>query len=128
MKIQWQCLTKMSWYPQIVCYRWTLQQNVSVPPYNRLLKISNTGLRILLWIKVLFLPENSDFLQKDADISKIKKALVIKGVLVVCFGALWDNVWSEPKKLTPIFYYFVTKKAEMKINPPKLLFSINLFC
>ena len=74
------------------------------------------------------MPENSDFLQKDADISKIKKALVIKGVLVVCFGALWDNVRSEPKKLTPIFYYFVTKKAEMKINPPKLLFSINLFC
>ena len=30
--------------------------------------------------------------------------------------ALWDNFCSEAKKLTPIFYYFFTKKAKMKIN------------
>ena len=29
---------------------------------------------------------------------------------------LWDNFWSEPKKLTPIFF---TKKFKMKINHPK---------
>ena len=33
-----------------------------------------------LWVKVLFLPKNADFLQKNADISKIRTALVLKGI------------------------------------------------
>ena len=40
-------------------------------------KISNTALTISLWVKVLFLPKNADFWQKNADISKIKMALVL---------------------------------------------------
>ena len=43
-------------------------------------KIFKTALTILLWVKVPFLPKSSDFLQKIADISKIKMALVLKGI------------------------------------------------
>ena len=43
-------------------------------------KISNTALTLLLWVKVLFLPKNADFLQKNADISEIKEALVLEGI------------------------------------------------
>ena len=44
------------------------------------LKISNTALALLLLVKVLFLPKNAAFLQRNADISKIKRALVLKGI------------------------------------------------
>ena len=47
---------------------------------NRTKKISNTALTILLWVQVLLLPENTDFLQKYTDISKIKRTLVLKGI------------------------------------------------
>ena len=40
----------------------------------------NTTLTLLLWVKVLFSQENADFLQKNADISKINRALVLKGI------------------------------------------------
>ena len=35
------------------------------------LKISNVALTLLLWVKIVFLPKNTDFLQKNADINKI---------------------------------------------------------
>ena len=35
---------------------------------------------LLLWLKVLHLTKNVDYLQKNADISKIKKFLVLKGI------------------------------------------------
>ena len=35
---------------------------------------------LLLWVKVLFWPKNADFLQQNADIKKIKRALVLKGI------------------------------------------------
>ena len=35
---------------------------------------------LLLWVRVLFLPRNADFLPKNADISKIKRVLVPKGM------------------------------------------------
>ena len=38
------------------------------------------NITILLWAKVLFLPKNGDFFQKNADINKIKMALVLKGI------------------------------------------------
>ena len=43
-------------------------------------KIFNTTLTLLLWVKVLFFPKNAEFLQKNADISKVKRALVLKGI------------------------------------------------
>ena len=43
-------------------------------------KISNTAVKILLWIKVLLWPKNTDFLQRNADISKIKRAWVPKSI------------------------------------------------
>ena len=33
---------------------------------------TNTALPLLLWVKVLFLPKNEDFLQKNVDISRIR--------------------------------------------------------
>ena len=36
---------------------------------------------LLLSVKVPFLPKNADFLQKNADISKIMGDLVLKGIL-----------------------------------------------
>ena len=43
-------------------------------------KISKTALTLLLWVKVLFLPKNADYCKKrNANISKIKRALVLKG-------------------------------------------------
>ena len=43
-------------------------------------KIKNAALTLLIWVKVLFCPKNADLLQKSAGISKIKKALVLKGI------------------------------------------------
>ena len=43
-------------------------------------KIFNTALTLLLWVKVLFWPKKADFLQKNGDISKIKRALAVKGI------------------------------------------------
>ena len=45
---------------------------------NNAKKFRNTSLRLVLCVKVLFWPKNADFLQKNADISKIKRALVLK--------------------------------------------------
>ena len=42
------------------------------------LKISNTALTIILWVKVLFSLKNDDFVKKYADIIKIKRALILK--------------------------------------------------
>ena len=42
--------------------------------------ISKTALMLLLWVKVLFWPKKTDLMQKNADIRKIKKAFVLKGV------------------------------------------------
>ena len=39
-----------------------------------------TALTLLLWVKILFFPKNTDFLEKNADISRIKKALALKGI------------------------------------------------
>ena len=53
---------------------------LSYKNWKQNLKISNTALTPLLWVKVLFLLKNADFLQKNADISKIKRVLVLKGI------------------------------------------------
>ena len=45
-------------------------------------KISNTAVTLLLWVKVLvlFLLKSAIFFSKNADISKIKRDLVLKGI------------------------------------------------
>ena len=43
-------------------------------------KISDAALTRLLWVKVLFWQKNADFLQKNANISKIKRALVLRDI------------------------------------------------
>ena len=47
---------------------------LSYKNWKQNLKISNTALTLLLWVKVLFWTKNANFLQKNADISKIKGA------------------------------------------------------
>ena len=42
------------------------------------LKISNTALTTILWVKLLFSLKNDDFMKKYADIIKIKRALILK--------------------------------------------------
>ena len=37
---------------------------------------------LLLWVKVLFLTKNADFLQNNDGISKVKGVLVLKGIFV----------------------------------------------
>ena len=71
------------WKPDfelIVCktYNFINSNLLSYKNWKQNWKISNTVLTLLLWVKVLFWPKNSDFLQKDADISKIQWALVPK--------------------------------------------------
>ena len=43
-------------------------------------KIDSTALKLLLWVKILFWLKSADFLQKNADIRKIKRTLVLKGM------------------------------------------------
>ena len=58
--------------------------------------INNTAFTLWLWVKVLFLQKIADFFQENAGISKIKKALVLKGIFsettYVC--VLTCQIWS----------------------------------
>ena len=47
---------------------------LSYKNWKQNIKISNTALTLLLWVKVLFWTKNANFLQKIAEISKIKGA------------------------------------------------------
>ena len=53
---------------------------LSYKTWKQNLKISTTALKPFLWVKVLFLLKNADFLQENADISKIKVVLVLKDI------------------------------------------------
>ena len=50
----------------------------SYKSWKQNLNISNTTIILLLWVKILFLPKNPDFLQENANISKIKGVLALK--------------------------------------------------
>ena len=69
-------------YSYMVCETYVLHtSNLSCyKNWKRNLKISNTAFILLLWVKVLSLIKNANFLQKNADISKIKWVLVLKGI------------------------------------------------
>ena len=51
----------------------------NLPSWKQNSKISNTATILLLWLMVLSLLKNAKFLQKNADISKIKEVLQLKG-------------------------------------------------
>ena len=40
------------------------------------------SLTLLLWVKVLFRPKNANFMKKNADISKTKRALALKTIFI----------------------------------------------
>ena len=63
---------------------------------NRTKKKTNTAHTLLLWVKVLFLPKNADFLQKNAAISKSKRALVLKDS-ETAYGCVRKCLKSQPK-------------------------------
>ena len=50
----------------------------------------------MLWVKVLFFTKNADFLQKYADISKIKGVLLLKGIFfeTTYLFVLTHQIWS----------------------------------
>ena len=54
---------------------------LSWKPENRTKKTFKTTLTLLLWVKVPFLSKMLIFLQKKADLSKIKTNTVLKGIL-----------------------------------------------
>ena len=47
----------------------------------------------MLWVKILFLTKNTDFLQKNADISKIKGLLVLKGIFSETTCVFTHQIW-----------------------------------
>ena len=67
---------------RIVCktYIYINSNLLSYKNWKQKQKISNIALTLLLWLKVLFWPKNAEFLQKNAVISKIKRASVLKGL------------------------------------------------
>ena len=50
----------------------------------------------MLWVKVLFFTKNADFLQKNAEINKIKGILVLKGIFyeTTYVFVLTYQIWS----------------------------------
>ena len=69
-------------FGRIVCKTYDLINSnlLSYKNWKQNQKISKTALTLLLWVKVLFLPKNADYCKKrNANISKIKRALVLKG-------------------------------------------------
>ena len=73
------------WKPdsgRLVCktYIFINSNLLSYKNWKKKYRISNTALTLLPWITILFPPKNADFLQKKADTSRIKRALVLKGI------------------------------------------------
>ena len=66
----------------MVCktYIFIISKLLSYKNWKQNLKNSNTALILLLQVKALFLTKNADFFQKNADTSKIKGVLVLKGI------------------------------------------------
>ena len=76
----------------------------------------------MLWVKVLFLPRNAEFLQKYADISKIKVALVLKGIFsVTTYVCIFTCQLGLSKVLMYEFHYDYNKNKYD--NKSKLLFT-----
>ena len=50
----------------------------------------------MFWVKVLFFTKNADFLQKNAEINKIKGVLVLKGIFyeTTYVFVLTYQIWS----------------------------------
>ena len=62
----------------------------------------------MLWVKVLLFTKNADFLQNNADICKIKRVLVLKGIffetayVFVLKYQIWSlEVWIHHRKRNP---------------------------
>ena len=80
----------------------------------------------MLWVKVLFWLKNPDVLQKNADINKIKKGLVLKGIYfettyVYVYVLRWDQV--NLLVYGPDQPYFKQKKNFGQLAFFNLLFS-----
>ena len=73
-------------------------------------KKSLTALTLLLWAKVLFWPKKANFLQKNADISKIKRILVLKGIF---YETKYECLLTCPPRLG-------LKNKDLKCNVRKI--------
>ena len=77
----------------IVCKTYIfIKSNILSCKIIKKIKISNTALILLVCVKVLFLQKTAGFLHKNADISKVKRVLVIK------------NIFSETKCVCVLTY------------------------
>ena len=61
-------------------YNFLISILLSYINWKQNLKLSNTALTILVWVKILFLPKNCYFLLKNVGISKIKTDFLLKGI------------------------------------------------
>ena len=57
-----------------------LQKFIQKINFTKIKLKTNTVLIPFLWAKILFLTKNANYFQKNADISKIKGVLVLKGI------------------------------------------------
>ena len=66
----------------IICktYIFINSKLLSYKNWKQSYKVSKTALTILLWVKLIFMPKKILFFAKNADISKIKRALIPKGI------------------------------------------------
>ena len=90
MALCWKIVTSLSFFQFMAKAwpdAWSVKPTFSFKVTFYLTKTENrtkkslTALTQLLQVKVLFWPKNADFLQKqNADISKIKRAHVLKGI------------------------------------------------
>ena len=62
----------------IVCKTYNFTNLLSYKNWKQNYKFFNTALTLLLWVNVLFLPKKCWYIAKNADISKLKRALIKK--------------------------------------------------
>ena len=70
--------------------------------------------RLVICMRALLRSLSSALLKDDQLWRYLSSQYCLNILSVVCFGALWDSFWSEPKKLTLVFYYLLLKKLKWK--------------
>ena len=65
-----------------------------------LTKTDNRTKKYLLWVKILFLPKNTDFLQKNADISTIEGVFVLQVCSIILVSYKQEEDYTNPNPNT----------------------------
>ena len=96
------------------------------------LKISDTALTLLLWVKVLFLPTIA-FLRKIAAISKIRRVLILEGVFSETMCLYLRSKFQVPRIILTSFRQGVillptSPQIEPLKGSPRLGLRKKLYC